>query len=202
MTTMPKFQSHFEATAPSMKQSILYHLRFSLAHDPVTATKRDWWLATSKAVHERIIDRMIDTQAVHHDKEREAGLLPVARVPHGPALFQQPLQCRPLQADRGSARRAWPFHPRPPRRGSTTWASATAASVVSRPASSIRSRRSITRPSATASITSSASSGRSSKTATRLNIPTTGCATARRGKIVRPEFSQAVELYGQRREHF
>jgi starch phosphorylase len=69
MTTMPKFQSHFEASAPSMKHSILYHLRFSLAHDPVTATRRDWWLATSKAVHERIIDRMIATQAVHHDND-------------------------------------------------------------------------------------------------------------------------------------
>jgi starch phosphorylase len=69
MTTMPKFQSHFEASVPSMKNSILYHLRFSLAHDPVTATTRDWWLATSKAVHERIIDRMIATQAVHHDED-------------------------------------------------------------------------------------------------------------------------------------
>ena len=69
MTTMPKFQSHFEASAASMKHSILYHLRFSLAHDPVTATTRDWWLATSKAVHERIIDRMIATQAVHHDQD-------------------------------------------------------------------------------------------------------------------------------------
>lgn len=69
MTTLPKFVSNFEPSAQSMKQSILHHLRFSLAHDPATATTRDWWLATSKAVHERIIDRMISTQAVHHDQD-------------------------------------------------------------------------------------------------------------------------------------
>jgi starch phosphorylase len=33
-----------------------------------TASKRDWWLATSKAVQSIIIERMIATQAVHHKK--------------------------------------------------------------------------------------------------------------------------------------
>ena len=69
MTTLPKFQPHFEPSAQSMKEGILYHLRFSLARDKFSATKRDWWLATSKAVQERIIDRMIATQAVHHDQD-------------------------------------------------------------------------------------------------------------------------------------
>jgi starch phosphorylase len=69
MTTLPKFQPHFEASARSMKEGILYHLKFSLAHDRGSATKRDWWLATSKAVQERIIDRMIATQAVHHEQD-------------------------------------------------------------------------------------------------------------------------------------
>ena len=143
MTTMPKFQSHFEASAPSMKNSILYHLRFSLAHDPVTATKRDWWLATSKAVQERIIDRMIATQAVHHDQDVQARLLPVARVPHGPAFLQQPLQRRPLQGDRGGADWNWACPSTSCAARNTTWASATAAWAVSPPASSIRWPRSI-----------------------------------------------------------
>jgi starch phosphorylase len=69
MTTNPKFQPHFEPSSRSMKQGILYHLKFSLAHDTSSATKRDWWLATSKAIHERIIDRMIATQAVHHNQD-------------------------------------------------------------------------------------------------------------------------------------
>jgi starch phosphorylase len=69
MTTNPKFTSFFEASAGSMKDSILYHLKFSMAHDTETATKRDWWLATSKAVQERIIERMIATQAVHNHQD-------------------------------------------------------------------------------------------------------------------------------------
>ncbi len=69
MTTNPKFQSYFEKSAESMKESILYHLKFSLAHDVQSATKRDWWLATSKAVQERMIERMIATQAVHNQQD-------------------------------------------------------------------------------------------------------------------------------------
>src|ERR1700692_2061267 len=64
MTTNPHFHSFFESTSESMKQSILHQLKFSLAHDVQSATKRDWWLATSKAVQERIIERMLATQAV------------------------------------------------------------------------------------------------------------------------------------------
>ncbi len=45
---------------------ILNQLKFSLARDPETATKRDWWIATSKAVQSIIIERMIKTQTVHH----------------------------------------------------------------------------------------------------------------------------------------
>ncbi|MDB4793715.1 glycogen/starch/alpha-glucan phosphorylase, partial [Methylacidiphilales bacterium] len=65
----PPFQSFFETSVQAMKDSILHHLKFSLAHDTQTATKRDWWLATSKAVQERIIERMIATQAVHNQQD-------------------------------------------------------------------------------------------------------------------------------------
>ena len=69
MTTNPKFHTSFETSAQAVKESILYHLKFSLAHDIQSATKRDWWLATSKAVHERIIERMIETMAVHNRQD-------------------------------------------------------------------------------------------------------------------------------------
>ena len=69
MTTNPQFHSFFEKSAPSMKEAILYQLKFSLAHDIHSATKRDWWLATSKAVQERIIERMMATQAVHNQQD-------------------------------------------------------------------------------------------------------------------------------------
>ena len=39
-----------------------------MARDSSTATKRDWWLATSKAVQSIIVERMIATAAVHHNK--------------------------------------------------------------------------------------------------------------------------------------
>src|ERR1700744_2713403 len=69
MTTTPQFHSTFEKSAQSMKDSILHQLKFSLAKDLESATKRDWWLATSKAVQERIIERMIATQAVHNHQD-------------------------------------------------------------------------------------------------------------------------------------
>ena len=69
MTTQPKFSSTFDPSSRAVKDSILYHLKFSLAHDAGTATKRDWWLATSKAIQERIIERMIATMAVHNRED-------------------------------------------------------------------------------------------------------------------------------------
>ena len=59
-----------------------------------TATKRDWWLATFKAVQSMIVERMIATAAVHHSKNVKRRLLPFARVSDGASFLQQPLQCR------------------------------------------------------------------------------------------------------------
>jgi len=69
MTTNPQFHTCFEKSAESMKESILHQLMFSLAHDVPSATKRDWWLSTAKAVQERIIERMIATQSAHNQQD-------------------------------------------------------------------------------------------------------------------------------------
>jgi len=45
---------------------ILNQLKFTLARDAESATPRDWWIATSKAVQSIIIERMIATQTAHH----------------------------------------------------------------------------------------------------------------------------------------
>ena len=45
---------------------ILNQLKFTLARDAESATVRDWWIATAKAVQSIIIERMIATQSVHH----------------------------------------------------------------------------------------------------------------------------------------
>ncbi len=51
-----------------MKKAILEHLKYTLAHDPTTATAHDWWICVSLAVRDCMIDNMIRTQATHHDQ--------------------------------------------------------------------------------------------------------------------------------------
>lgn len=51
-----------------MKDSILRHLNYSQARDTTTATPRNWFLATSMAVRDRVLDRMIKTQASHNSQ--------------------------------------------------------------------------------------------------------------------------------------
>ncbi len=55
-------------TKTNIETYILNQLKFSLARDRETATKRDWWMATAKAVQSIIIERMLETQTVHHDE--------------------------------------------------------------------------------------------------------------------------------------
>ena len=54
------------ASRKSMKDAILEHLKFTLAHHPAQATPRDWWLCVSLAVRDRIVDNMIATQREHN----------------------------------------------------------------------------------------------------------------------------------------
>lgn len=46
-----------------VKKSITNHLKFTLARDPETATRRDWWIATCAAIQDRILERFMDTMA-------------------------------------------------------------------------------------------------------------------------------------------
>tara|TARA_B110000037_G_scaffold215711_1_gene273539 strand:- start:488 stop:2974 length:2487 start_codon:yes stop_codon:yes gene_type:complete len=55
-----------KSTDSDMKQSILNHLKYTLAHDESSATQRDWWLCLSLAVRDRLLDNMIATQTKHH----------------------------------------------------------------------------------------------------------------------------------------
>jgi len=50
----------------ALKQAILRNLTYTLARDTGTAKPRDWWIATSMAVREQILARLIATQAVHN----------------------------------------------------------------------------------------------------------------------------------------
>ena len=56
-------------TKSSIKASILDHLRFTLARHPQNATKSEWWTATCYALNDRVLDRFMTTQEVHHEKK-------------------------------------------------------------------------------------------------------------------------------------
>ena len=66
MSESAQFTSAIDHSVPGLKKLIKTQLKFSLARDTQTASRRDWWLATSKAAQSLIIERMIATQAAHH----------------------------------------------------------------------------------------------------------------------------------------
>lgn len=68
-TVKKAFNFDIGNSADDLKVSILNHLRFSLARDTQTATSRDWWLAVSYAVKDRILDKFMETQARHHKND-------------------------------------------------------------------------------------------------------------------------------------
>ena len=63
-----EFQSSLDKSVTGLKTLILNSLKFRLARDTSTASKRDWWLATSKAVQSIVVERMIATATVNNDK--------------------------------------------------------------------------------------------------------------------------------------
>lgn len=66
MTSPAGFKSSIDTSVSGLKALIQNQLKYSLARDPQTATTRDWWQATAKAVQCIIIERMIATQSKHH----------------------------------------------------------------------------------------------------------------------------------------
>ncbi len=65
MTSPTEFHSSIDTSVPGLKALIQSQLKFGLARDPKTASKRDWWQATVKAVQCVVIERMIATQGKH-----------------------------------------------------------------------------------------------------------------------------------------
>jgi starch phosphorylase len=54
--------------AVAIQEDILRHLKHTLARDPGTATVRDWWISTAMAVRDRILARFLATQAAHNGR--------------------------------------------------------------------------------------------------------------------------------------
>ena len=63
------FRFDIGSSKDSIKTSISNHLRYTLARHPESATKDEWWTATCLAVRDRMLDRFMKTQGVHHKKK-------------------------------------------------------------------------------------------------------------------------------------
>lgn len=63
------FRFEVDSTKESMKTSISNHLRYTLARHQSSATKDEWWTATCLAVRDRLLERFMKTQEVHHEKK-------------------------------------------------------------------------------------------------------------------------------------
>ncbi len=63
------FRFEVGGTKESIKTSILNHLRYTLARHPENASNDEWWTATCYAVRDRLLDRFMKTQEVHHEKK-------------------------------------------------------------------------------------------------------------------------------------
>lgn len=69
MTDVPKnFQSALDTSPSGLKVLIQNQLKLGLARDTETATSRDWWISTAKAVRAILVERLIATQAEHYQK--------------------------------------------------------------------------------------------------------------------------------------
>ncbi len=62
------FRSTIDTSASGLKVLIQDQLKLGLARDTETATPRDWWLSTAKAVRTILVERMLATQAKYYQK--------------------------------------------------------------------------------------------------------------------------------------
>ncbi len=59
------FRFCVDNSVQGMKQSILNHLRYTLAQDPSVAPTQDWWNAVCLSVRDRILERSSHTRSAH-----------------------------------------------------------------------------------------------------------------------------------------
>jgi len=62
-----EFHSTLDQSPAGLRELIERQLMLTYARDTTTATKRDWWLSSSKAALAVVIERMIATMARYHD---------------------------------------------------------------------------------------------------------------------------------------
>ena len=184
-------------TVEEFESDLLSNLYYRRGTTIESASAQDAYDALALTVRDRLVERRARTAAAHYAGQPAVRLLPVRRVPAGPAAARRtcstpaPRELLAAGRLRTSASRSTSST------GSTSSrASATAAWAGSPPACWTRWPRWTSRRSATASATTSASSSRRSRTARRSSGPTTGRSTATRGSSRAPTTAQLVGFYG------
>ena len=168
------------------------HLLFNDLIDPSIAGARQTFEAAARSVRDVLSQRWALTQRTYHRENPKRIYYLSMEFLIGRSLTNNITN---LMLDRyveGAARTAQPRLARAASSRSPMPASATAVSDGSPPASSIRWRRCSCRRWAMACATSTACSGRRSRTAGSANIPTTGCTSQDPWEVARP--SEAVEV--------
>jgi glycogen phosphorylase len=190
-----EFRSLLDKSVTGLKALILNTLNFRLARDTSTASKRDGWLATSKAVQSIVVERMIATATVDHDKNAKRVYYLSLEFLMG-RLFSNSLYNAGVIHNRCMPSRKWIWTTRNSERRSTTWGSAMAVLAVFRRASSTRWRRSIYQASATESITNTDSSSRNSLMRYQVELPDAWMQYGTPWEIVRSEQITEIQVYG------
>lgn len=66
---VPVVSDEVMRTAKELRSSFQHHLRRTLAKDRYTATDRDRYYAFAMAVRDRLIERWLATQQMHHNRQ-------------------------------------------------------------------------------------------------------------------------------------
>ena len=144
---------------------------FDNAVDASRAHPRQRFEALARSLRDLLMQRWVQTKKTQDLANGKNSLLPLDGVPHRPHADQQHHQPgrRAVRPAGPAVRRTWTGASWPSRSRTPAWA--TAASAGWPPASSIRWPRCRSRRSATACATSTASSGRTSRTAASVEHP-------------------------------
>ncbi|MEQ1843173.1 MAG: glycogen phosphorylase, partial [Verrucomicrobiales bacterium] len=65
ITSHNDFRFCVDNSIAGVKQSILNHLRYTLAQEPSVAPRQDWWNAVCLTVRDRILERSSHTRTAH-----------------------------------------------------------------------------------------------------------------------------------------
>jgi starch phosphorylase len=73
-----------QTAVSNIRAAIIRHIQCSLAREQRSALMHDWWIATAVALRDRVLERLIQTQKMHH--ENDVRPMPYMLLEHLPGL--------------------------------------------------------------------------------------------------------------------